>query len=276
MDKKIIFLDIDGTLTEPGKNEAPESALRAIKGAQKQGHYVFLCSGRNYEMLSPLLRYGFDGAIASAGGYIKVGEKVIYDCPMTEEQRQTALDILCENGVFRTVECLDGSYTDESFKLFLKENAKDGGNSELLRWREQLEQSLNILPMKEYRNQPVYKIVIMSRSIDQLEKPKEVLGKDFIFCMQEPDQFGFINGEMINRKFDKGQGIKRVCDYLGISIENTIAFGDSMNDKEMLEQAGLSICMENGSKQLKEIADDICPSVTKDGIYHAFLKYHLF
>lgn len=276
MDKKIIFLDIDGTLTEPGKNEAPESALKAIKGAQEKGNYVFLCSGRNYEMLSPMLRYGFDGVIASAGGYIKVGDKVIYDCPMTESQRQTALDILHENGIFRTVECLDGSYTDESFKLFLKENAKEGGNSELLRWREQLERSLNILPMKEYRNQPVYKIVIMSKSMEQIEKSKEGLEKDFIFCLQEADQYGFVNGEVINREFDKGKGMVRVCDYLGIPIENSIAIGDSMNDKEMLEQAEVGICMENGSQKLKEIADDICPSVTKDGIYHAFSRYHLF
>ena len=55
MNKKLIFLDIDGTLTEPGSNTPPESALRAIRAAQKNGHLVFLCSGRNYAMLSPLL-----------------------------------------------------------------------------------------------------------------------------------------------------------------------------------------------------------------------------
>ena len=42
---KLIFLDIDGTLTTPGSNEPPQSALDAIKAAQKKGHKVFLCSG---------------------------------------------------------------------------------------------------------------------------------------------------------------------------------------------------------------------------------------
>ena len=55
MERKLIFLDIDGTLTLPGHNEPPESALRAIRAAQAKGHLVFLCSGRNYAMLSPLV-----------------------------------------------------------------------------------------------------------------------------------------------------------------------------------------------------------------------------
>ena len=38
MDRKLIFLDIDGTLTEPGSNYPPESALKAIRGAQAKGH----------------------------------------------------------------------------------------------------------------------------------------------------------------------------------------------------------------------------------------------
>lgn len=275
MDRKIIFLDIDGTLTEPGSNEPPASALKAVRSAQKKGHYVCLCTGRNYEMLSPLLKFGFDGVIASSGGYIVFNDERIYDCPMTEAQRETALDILKKNGVFRTVECRDGSYTDEGFKEFLRENAGQGGNSELLRWREQIEHSLNILPMKEYQGQPVYKVVMMCRSLKQLEEPKQVLQKDFEFCIQDADRYGIINGELVNRKFDKGKGIKRICQYLHMSVNDTIAFGDSMNDKEMMETAGISLCMENGSEGLKELADDICPSVGADGLYQGFLRYGL-
>lgn len=273
MKKKIIFLDIDGTLTEPGSNEPPKSALFAIRKARELGHSVFLCTGRNFNMLSPLLKYEWDGFVASSGGYIKCGPNVIYDCPMSEKQRQTAMDVLKENGVFRTVECKDGSYTDEGFKAFLKEHAKEGGNSELLRWREQIEHALKIRPMKEYGGQPVYKIVIMSPSYDHLTEPKRVLEKEFAFCIQNEDRAGWINGEIVNRNFDKGKAIERVCSFLHVSIEDTAAIGDSMNDREMLETAGFGICMENGSESLKETADDICPSLTDDGIYKAFLKY---
>lgn len=275
MRKKIIFLDIDGTLTEPGSNTPPESAMRAVKGAQEKGHYVFLCTGRNYDMLSPLLPFGFDGVVASCGGYVRFRDQVIYDCPMTEEQKQKAMEVMKDNGVFRTIECMDGSYTDEGLKEFLESHGDEGANSELLRWRRQLEQSLNIRPMAEYQGQPVYKIVIMADSRDRLEKPKQVLCQDFDLCLQEPDRFGFINGELINRKFDKGRGIKRVCQYLKIPVEDTVGFGDSANDEEMLKTVGLSICMANGSEKMKAISRDVCPPVTEDGLYHAFVNHGL-
>lgn len=275
MGRKVIFLDIDGTLTEPGSNEPPESAVEAVNKAREQGNYVFLCTGRNYDMLSPLLKYGFDGVIASSGGYIEFQKKVIYDCPMTEEQKTKAMDILQENGIFRTIECMEGSYTDEGFKEFLRKHAAEGSNSELLRWREQIEKSLNILPMGEYRGQPAYKIVFMSRSREQLAQPRKVLASDFTFCIQEEDKHGFINGEVVNKQFDKGKAVERVCSYLGIPVCDSVAVGDSMNDREMLEAAGLSICMQNGSDGLKKLADDICPPVGEDGLQKAFLKHHL-
>jgi Cof subfamily protein (haloacid dehalogenase superfamily) len=275
MIRKIIFLDIDGTLTEPGSNDPPESAVSAIKEARAQGHFVFLCTGRNYNMLLPLLKYEFDGIVASSGGYIECQKEVIYDCPMTERQKQTVMCVLKDNGIYRTVECMDGSYTDEGFKEFLRANAAEGSNSELLRWREQIEKSLNILPMNEYKGQPVYKIVFMSQSKEQLAQPQKLLASDFEFCIQDENKHGFINGEVVNRQFDKGKAIERVCNYLHIPLCDSIAIGDSMNDKEMLKAAGVSICMQNGSENLKKLADDICPSVQADGIYNAFLKHHL-
>lgn len=275
MKKRIIFLDIDGTLTEPGSNEPPESAVLAVRRAQGKGHLVFLCTGRNYDMLSPLLRYGFDGVIASSGGYIVCGDEVVYDCPMTEKERETVMEVLERNGIFRTVECVDGSYTDEGFKEFLEQNADSGGNSELLRWRRQIEQTLHIRPMAEYKGQPIYKAVMMFRSEEQLTEPREALGGAFDFCIQESDKYGFLNGELLKKEYNKGTALKKVCAYYGVPVEDSIAYGDSMNDLEMMEAAGISVCMENGSAKLKEIADDICPAVLENGLYQSFEKYGL-
>ncbi|MCH5343275.1 MAG: HAD family hydrolase [Acetatifactor sp.] len=275
MKKKVIFLDIDGTLTVAGSNVPPESALQAIRAAQEKGHLVFLCSGRNYDMLKPLLAYRFDGVIASAGGYICCGQQVIYDCPMSQRQQQLVLDTLEENGIFRTVECLDGSYTDDGFKEFLEEHAGENGNSELLRWRKQIEEELNIRSMKEFAGQPVYKVVVMSPDMERLERAKESLEQEFLFCIQDADKHAIVNGEVLNRQFDKGKAVIRVCEYLHIPVEDSIAFGDSMNDKEMMETAGYSVCMENGSETLKKLADEICPSVEQDGLYHAFIRLGL-
>lgn len=275
MERKIIFLDIDGTLTEPGKNDPPESALFAVRSAREKGHAVFLCTGRNYDMMKPLLKFGFDGFIASSGGYIQCGDEVIYDCPLTEEQRVLALGLFEKNNIFRTIECNEGSFTTESFKEFLRKNAETSGNSEFLRWREQLEKNLNMRPIEEYENQAVYKVVLMVDEEWKLDEPMKVLGDEFTFVIQEKNVQGYINCEFISKQYDKGQAVKRVCEHLGVDVKNTFAFGDSMNDLEMMETAGYSICMENGSPALKEIADEICKSVSEDGLYKAFEKHGL-
>ena len=275
MDSKLIFLDIDGTLTEPGKNEPPASAVEAVRMARANGHRVLLCSGRNRGMLSPLLEYGFDGLVGSAGGYIEYGGQVIYDCPMTPAQQELVLDVFQRNGVFRTVEGKDTSYTDEAFKDFLREAAQADGNSELLRWREQIEGELGIRPMAEYRDEPVYKVGFVSRDAAGLREPMRVLGNCFDFCIQGTDQFGAINGELINKAFNKGLAVERLCEYLSVSIDDTIAFGDSMNDLEMIQTAGLGICMGNGSEALKKIADEVCFPVGEDGLFRAFQDHGL-
>lgn len=273
MGRKLIFLDIDGTLTEPGSNVPPKSALDAIKKTQEKGNLVFLCTGRNYAMLKPLLKYGFDGMVAGAGGYVTVGDRVIFDCPMTAEQTKTALETLHKHGVFCTIEAKDITYGDENLGDFLA--GQKEGNSEIERWRRALSDSLNIHPMSEYDGRPVYKVVIMCLKDEQLQEAREKLEKDFDFVIQDVEEHACLNGELINRQYDKGRGVRRVCDELQIPLSDTYGFGDSMNDLKMIETVGTSVCMENGSETLKKMSDMVCPSVTEDGLAKAFEKLGL-
>ena len=274
MNKKLIFLDIDGTLTPPGSNVPPASALEAIRAAREEGHRVFLCSGRNYGMLSPLLAFGcFDGAVASGGGYVFCGDEVLYDCPMSEAQKDAALRLFKDAGVFRTIEALDESYCDEGLSDFL--NQASGGNSELVRWRKALEKDLGIRPMAEYDGRPIYKIVFMCADTAQLAPAIEALEGEFYFLVQDMAAANCINGELINRKFDKGLGIRRMAEALGYALEDTVGFGDSMNDLEMIETVGTSVCMANGSPQLKRRSDLVCPAVEDNGLAWGFRQLGL-
>ncbi len=275
MEQKLIFLDIDGTLTEPGKNVPPLSAVEAVRRAREKGHKVVLCSGRNYVMLFPVLEFGFDGLIASAGGYIEYGGQVVYDCPMTKEQQDRVLDVFKESGIYRTIGGKNNSYTDEGFKEFLAGDAQSKSNSELLRWRIQIENELGIRPMSEYDGEPIYGMAFMSRGADRLKRPMEVLQDDFDFCIQGEDACGIVNGELASKAFNKGKAVERLCEFLGISRTDTIAVGDSMNDLEMLQAAETGVCMANGSPALRKIADMVCPSVTEDGLYSAFERLRL-
>lgn len=274
MKQKLIFLDVDGTFTMPGTNVPPPSALEAMHRAQEKGHKVVVCSGRNCGMLAPVLPCGFDGVIASAGGYIEYGGEVIYDCPMTPEQQERAMTVLKKNGIFRTAEGKYGNYADEEFKFFLLSGAPSGSNSELIRWQEALEKELNIRPMSEYGGEPLYKITFMCPGRENLREPMRALEEEFQFCIQG-ELTGLLNGELINRKFNKGTALRRLSGYLRIPLEDTIAFGDSMNDVEMIETAGLGICMGGGSEALKRLAGEVCPAVEEDGLYRAFEKHGL-
>ncbi|SEG01029.1 hypothetical protein SAMN04487934_106106 [Eubacterium ruminantium] len=265
---KLIFVDIDGTLTRPGENIPPDSAVKAVKKAQEKGNKVFLCTGRNLDMLKPLLVYGFDGIVGSGGGYVTAGDEVLFDCPMTNEQRDIALTALHESGVFCTIEATGGSWGDENMGEFLSQQGE--GNSEIERWRKALSENLGIKPMHEYDGSPIYKVVVMCTSMDQLDKAKSLLEKDFRFVMQEVKAHNCLNGELVNRKFDKGLGVRKIAEYYNVPIEDTYGFGDSMNDLEMIETVGHSVCMENGAEALKAVSDMICPSVEEDGLMKAF------
>lgn len=273
MTSKLIFLDIDGTLTPPGSNIPPASALDAIQKAQKRGHKIFLCTGRNYAMLKPLLSFGFEGAVAGAGGYVFCGDKILFDCPMEKEDFETAMRLFKENGVYRTIEAKDGSWCDDGMGEFLEKQS--GGNSELLRWRKALEEDLGIRPMSEYDGSPVYKIVFMCEKDEQIESLREAVGERYNVLVQDGFSKGCLNGELINRKYDKGKGVRIVAEALGYDIADTIGFGDSMNDLEMIETVGYSVCMENGSPTLKAKSDFICPAVDQDGLVRAFKKLEL-
>jgi hypothetical protein len=112
---------------------------------------------------------------------------------------------------------------------------------------------------------------------EQLEPAKKVLEDRYNFVMQEitDPAHRCINGELINRKYDKGRGILRICEHLGVPVEDTIGFGDSMNDLEMIETVGTSVCMDNGAEALKKISDIVCPSVEEDGMAKAFAQLGL-
>ena len=267
--KKLIFLDIDGTLVPPGSNVPPESALRAIRAAQANGHKVFLCTGRNPAMTAPLYPYGFDGAINCAGGYVTCGGTVLYDRPMSAEELEHVMHALKSHSIFCIMEAKDASFGDQRAERLLNMKLPGKLNSELLRWRRALEEDLGVVPMSQYDGRPIYKVSFLCLRKWNLRRARRLLKGQYQFVLQD-FLLGLVNGELINRDFDKGQGIRRICAYLGADIADSIGFGDSMNDLQMIETAGIGVCMGNGSKKLKKCADMVCGEVDKNGLAEAF------
>ena len=98
-----------------------------------------------------------------------------------------------------------------------------------------------------------------------------MLGDEFDFVIQEVRAHGSCqNGELINRAFDKGTGIRKIAEALKVPLSDTYGFGDSMNDLTMIQTVGTSICMANGAEALKKISNVVVPSVEEDGLEKGF------
>ena len=79
--------------------------------------------------------------------------------------------------------------------------------------------------------------------------------------------------ELASPMISKGTGLAFVAAHLGLSVGDTVAFGDGENDLELLERAGYGIAVENGDEELKARADWICPGVLEQGVAQVLEAY---
>ena len=70
--------------------------------------------------------------------------------------------------------------------------------------------------------------------------------------------------------------MQKICSHYDMTCSECIAFGDSMNDAEILETAGLGIAMGNSEPVILEIADMVCDSCENDGVAKTLSKLQLF
>lgn len=81
--------------------------------------------------------------------------------------------------------------------------------------------------------------------------------------------------DIIPANAGKGTAITNILEYYHLSKEDAMAFGDGNNDIEMLQSVGTEIAMRNASPELKNVADDICGDIARDGIYDYCKRYGL-
>lgn len=87
--------------------------------------------------------------------------------------------------------------------------------------------------------------------------------------------FGDNSGELSVPNIHKANAIETLINYLGIERKNTYAFGDGMNDKEMLEYVNIGIAVGNAKEGLKAVADEITDNIDNNGIYNSMKKHNL-
>lgn len=263
--RKLIFLDIDGTLVMPGR-QVSDLTKRAISDTRANGHRVFLCTGRAISFLPPELSLdAFDGGIFSAGAYVLSGGRLLLDKPLPEAMRLRITAALDEAGVYFNYETAQGSFACNRPMVHLEEAEQARASSEVLRVLEMLKRFPK-RSLEDYRGEPVYKISFRVESLEQGGLLRDALPETHVVLFENPG-FGlpFYGGEISAPGVTKATAMDLLCRELGCIRADCIAFGDSMNDAEILEAAGLGVAMGNAEPEVKALADCVCESCGEDG-----------
>ena len=81
--------------------------------------------------------------------------------------------------------------------------------------------------------------------------------------------------EFVPKGYSKASGIRKACELFSVAQEDTYAFGDSVNDLDMLRYVAHGIAMGNGTKEAKEAAEYVTADLKEDGIYRGLEYYGL-
>jgi len=252
--KKAVFFDIDNTIWN-AKNEIPESTITAIRELRKNGHYAFLCSGRTraYIRHPALLGIGFDGIVAGCGTSVEYRGETIFLKEIEKELALLTVETVRKYGFRPILEGRKYLYMD------MEEFADDFYGRKLA-----TDMGEDLRTIKgEWGRWEISKLSCATESPDRL-KCFEELSDYYDYAIHNE----FV-AEFVPKGFNKGTGMRKVCEMLGIDIADTFAFGDSVNDREMILTAGTGVVMGNGAPAMKEIADYVTLPMMEGGIHYA-------
>lgn len=268
MNKKILVLDIDGTLATSTKDISPETKKKLIM-IQEMGHVVMLASGRP---VPGMLRYAKELEFEKFGGYLlsfnggciincKTGDIVHQDIlpgDMIPKLHAFAMENNCGLLTYNDGVVLSATDMDEYIEI---------------------ETRINAMPFKkvenfvEYVDFNVYKCLMTA-------PPAEA--EQHVVALQEhfADQLTVFRSEpffieIMPKNIDKSTSLARMLDIIGMKREDAICCGDGYNDLTMISYAGVGVAMGNARDEVKEVADYITKSNDEDGLVEVIEKFIL-
>lgn len=269
MNKKIIFLDVDGTLVD-FRGELPRSAREAVEEAKRRGHRLVVCTGRLKAQIYPqVLALGFDGIIASAGAYVECDGKVIYHHVVDSEHLRKMTDYFEAADIPYCYQTENGIIATESSKKRIDQHFMDGGMDEDQVKKVMVVDTRVVDNISDCRDVEKGNYYDSGRTVGEIQ---EGLGDYFKAEASSYEKGDGDSGEFTCAGVNKATGITHYVKYVGGDMKDTIAFGDGPNDTEMLSSVELSVAMGNSSDDLKALADVVTDDVGEDGLKNAFRK----
>lgn len=270
---KIIFLDADGTLLHH-EGFIPQSALQACQLAQKNGHKIVLCTGRQkVEVYGDMLKLNYDGMITGSGAHVEVNHQLLEERTFSKEQLQVLLEYMHKNdidAIFETTKGLVGNQkTYDHLERMIQKQCKHL-SLELFAKHGLVQVQHNLKVTDSILEYPVNKISFLESDISYQEI-YDALHRQFDLVPATFAPFGKESGEISEKTITKATGMKSILNYFDRSAEDAIAIGDGFNDLCMFEVAKTSVAMGNAPIEVQKKADRITTSLDNNGIYNAFI-----
>jgi len=257
---KAIMLDLDGTLLS-SDHRISDIDKEVLKKLKEKGIKIFLATGRSYDSMK---KYHEElnlttPAICYNGAKIIYPNEVQKEYPVKESSLKILIDIAREYKTHLNI------YQDE---IWFSENIKNKetdiyiGISGL----EPEQKDFDLLD-KVFSTKVLY--IGENEKLLKIEKDiKNRLGDSVHTTFSRPF---FL--EILDKDVNKGTAMKNIMAEEKIPLSQVIAFGDGLNDKEMLESAGIGVAMDGAFDELKEVADYVTLSSDKSGVGEFLKKY---
>lgn len=248
MDIKAVFFDIDGTFYDHINNCVLPESLYAIKQLQHNGYKVCLCSGRAKEMaeqLGVLQMFPWDGYVGGAGVSVYNKDMIpIYENFFSYEQTKQIFDIGSANDI-----CINSHGSHEFMTKPLNEYAK---------------------AVFDEFHCDIPKVDIWHGEALVALSAYEKEGFDWsLFHHIEGIQL-YTNKtctDFMKTDTNKANGIHKLMEYWGFHPQAYIAFGDSLNDMEMIEDAHIGFVMGNATDEVKALSEHVIGTSDTPAIY---------
>lgn len=264
---KAIFFDIDGTILDRqhGIKEITPRVSKAMKNLQAAGDKIFIATGRPLAFIyKEILDFGFDGFVMSNGALVTVGDEVIF---------QSELDIEGVKKICAMSEAENIEYILEGHPYnYMPRNFDTAENFCV---------EIGVDYSKFIRDFDIDKISVSKIECLSSRKDLETLSEIYKKMLALPgftgweDPFHYKTMEIYSDEVSKATGILKVLEHFKIPVENSYAFGDGVNDVEMIQTVGTGIVMGTAKDALKKFAAHIVPGVHDDGVAVGIENYVL-
>lgn len=267
---KLIAFDMDGTLLNSQK-KITDKACEAIQKAIDAGIIVILNTGRCVaeleEYMDVLKNIQYINSTSGALVYDRKSDKDIYSSALDVDTVKAILDIVSSKDVmidFLTRESIVQRDKIEKMEQYHMEVYRDMFERVTVKWEDicgqYLEKPFPVAKLNIYHTSEEARNYTRQR-IEELQLGVEMVNAETTSL------------EISAKGIDKGIGLEKLCQYLNISLSQTIVVGDADNDIGAMKKAGLAVAMGNANERIKELADVMVADNDHDGCREVIEKY---